>query len=846
MWHHRLANGRVIDVEVTSHDINWEGHDARLVLAKDVTEQVRTQTLVRERAMQLRQLLSDTLDALAVVGHDGRIRFANPAMEELLGEHSLDHAELPPAFDLEAGTVTELTVGPDNRVVEAKVAATVWEGEEARIIALRDLTERRKAEQQLKLLERAVASITNGVIIADARAGDMPLMYVNPAFERMTGYTAEEALGRNCRFLQGEDREQPELDSMRRAIADRRECEVILRNYRHDGTLFWNQLTLAPVKDGRGDVTHYVGVLNDLTERRRYEAELAYAASHDAVTGLPRYVALEEHIAASINDAARRGSQFALLYLDLDRFHTVNETMGHAVGDQALREVAERLRTTVGVRGRVCRLGGDEFIIAVPYDRDVLDPAKLAEEIRRRIETPLDISPYKIYTTCSVGVSAYPENGLTPIDLLRRAEAALTRAKKVGRNSVMRFSNEQAHELRDRIALGGRLREAIIRGEMVLHYQPQVSAANGRIIGLEALVRWQTADMGLLPPGRFIRVAEELGLIVDLGRWVLDEACRQAKAWLVQGYAEFSMAVNVSALQLQRPSFVEEVRAAIATHDLPPEMVELELTESAIMENVERMGDTMRALKKIGVRLALDDFGIGYSSLSYLKRLPIDKLKIDQSFVREIAESSGDAAITRAIVAMGHQLQMRVMAEGVETESQLGYLRRNHCDECQGMFFSAPLPAAQVGELLRRRYLMPSAFTATHPSQSLLLLDDEQNILHALTRLLRRDGYQIHTASTAHDAFEILGRHPVQVIISDQRLPDTSGTEFLSRVKEMYPDTVRLVLSGYTDLRSVTEAINRGAIYKFLTKPWDDDELRAQIPEAFRTHAARHSDKSAA
>jgi ActR/RegA family two-component response regulator len=285
---------------------------------------------------------------------------------------------------------------------------------------------------------------------------------------------------------------------------------------------------------------------------------------------------------------------------------------------------------------------------------------------------------------------------------------------------------------------------------------------------------------------------------------------------------------------------------AIVAEDLPPELLELELTESAIMENVERMGETMRALKKIGVKLALDDFGIGYSSLNYLKRLPIDKLKIDQSFVREITESTGDAAITRAIVAMGHQLQMIVMAEGVETEAQLGYLRRNHCDLCQGLFFSPAVPADEIPELLRRRYLNPGVFHGPAGERSLLLLDDEENILHALKRVLRRDGYLIHTATTATQAFDILGRNEVHVIVSDQRLPDTSGTEFLSRVKEMYPETVRLVLSGYIDLRTVTDAINRGAIYKFLTKPWDDDELRAQIAEAFRMYATRKADRSAA
>jgi EAL domain-containing protein (putative c-di-GMP-specific phosphodiesterase class I)/ActR/RegA family two-component response regulator len=281
------------------------------------------------------------------------------------------------------------------------------------------------------------------------------------------------------------------------------------------------------------------------------------------------------------------------------------------------------------------------------------------------------------------------------------------------------------------------------------------------------------------------------------------------------------------------------VLLVLAAWRIPSQMIELELTESALMENVEHVSATMQALKALGVSLALDDFGVGYSSLSYLKRLPLDKIKIDRSFVCEITESSDDAAIVRAVIAMSHQLQMTVLAEGVETQAQLGYLRRNHCDHCQGMFFGMPQPAMAAERLLRQRYLSTEAFQATRPTRTLLLLDDEENVRHALIRLLRPDGYRVLAAANATEAFAILGREDVQVVLADQRMPHVSGTEFLTRVKAMYPDTVRLILSGYTDLATVTEAINRGAIYKFLTKPWEPADLRAQIGDAFRTHSER-------
>jgi diguanylate cyclase len=294
--------------------------------------------------------------------------------------------------------------------------------------------------------------------------------------------------------------------------------------------------------------------------------------------------------------------------------------------------------------------------------------------------------------------------------------------------------------------------------------------------------------------------------------------------------------VNVSALQLHRMSFLDEVCEALDAANLPAQMLDLELTETALMENVARASEILHGLRDLGVYLALDDFGIGYSCLSQLKRFPIDMLKIDRSFVEEIASDSGGAAIARAITAMGHELHMKVLAEGVETEAQLGYLLRNHCDEFQGYLFGRPLPEDAFTDVLTRRYVETSIFERTRPGRELLLIDDEENILRALARLLRRDGYTIHTATNAIEGFDILARQRIQVIVSDQRMPGMSGTEFLSRVKEMYPDTVRIILSGYTDLTSVTDAINRGAIYKFLTKPWNDEEVRGQVQDAFRRH----------
>jgi diguanylate cyclase (GGDEF)-like protein/PAS domain S-box-containing protein len=843
LWRHRRRDSSIIDVEVTSHSLVWEGREARLVLAHDVTERLRAEGAVRERENRLRNVLTDAIDALLVVSLDGSVVFANPAAgllfdaapEALIGAPFA----LPRVLDSEFSEAEVTTMSGQQHAIESRVSETVWDDQLARLVALRDVTERHRNEERLRVLERAIESTTNGVLISDARRPDMPTVYINAAFERMTGYGFDDIVGRNCRMLQGSDRDQPEVRLLREALREGRGCDVVLRNYRKDGTLFWNHLNVAPVRNERGEATHFVGIAVDITERRRHEAEMAYMATHDNVTGLPRYIAVEEFTRGAVADAGRTGGRVVMLYVDIDRFHSVNESMGHAVGDEALRVVAQRLRTVVGDDGRVSRIAGDEFVVVYLPTADDSEATALADRIRDAVEQPVAVPPYSVYLTASVGISAFPDSASNATELLNQAEAAMARAKRNGRNAVARFSNEQVQELADRLSLGSHLRDAARKGELLLHYQPQVSAQNGQVIGLEALVRWQSPELGFLPPGRFIRVAEELGLIADVGRWVLEHACQQARQWLDSGHHDFSVAVNVSALQLQRPTFVAEVRAALQSTGLPPRHLELELTESSIMDNVERMIETMTALRELGVRLALDDFGIGFSSLNHLKRFPIEKLKIDQSFVRDVTRDSGDAGIALAIIAMGHQLGMTVMAEGVETAAQMGYLRRNHCDQFQGLFFSGPVRADLAGELLGRRFLARESFSSAPEERTLLLLDDEENILRSLTRLLRRDGYKILTASNAREAFELLGRHEVHVVISDQRMPDISGTEFLSQVRALYPDTVRLVLSGYTDLRTVTEAINRGAIYKFLTKPWDDEELRREIREAFRTQADR-------
>lgn len=583
----------------------------------------------------------------------------------------------------------------------------------------------------------------------------------------------------------------------------------------------------------------------EVNERRRAQAELAHRMTHDQITGLPRFGLIEEHLQSVIVAAAARAGRVILLYVDIDRFHTINETRGHAIGDDVLRTVAGRLGVICGSDGYVAHVAADEFAVVL-VDAGSRDQVEFAEAVRKGIEETIQRGEQRIYVTCSVGVSCFPDNGATPRELLRQSEAAMLRAKGEGRNTVNAFTNERKQALEDRATLGMRLSDAIRDGQLVVHYQPQISADDWRILGFEALVRWQSPEFGLLPPARFLDVAEDLGLIVDVGNFVLHAVCKLSREWLDAGWADFSISINVSSLQLQRPDFVDTVRMALREHAVPAQHIELELTEGMMVGHVERGIATMRALKALEVQLALDDFGTGYSSLNYLRRFPIDKLKIDQSFVRDIRSDAGAAGICRAVITLGHQLGMSVLAEGVETAEQVGYLRRHGCDQFQGFYFARPVTASQAFEMLKGHGMADGTHSRQEGVQTLLLVHDDENKVRALTRTLRRDGYRILTAATAEKALDLLALNDVQVTVLEQRAAVGSCAELIGTLKDMYPDTLRVILGSDDNLHAVTDADNRAARYPSIAQPWSEDDLRIHVREAFHQHESRSGERRSA
>ncbi|GGX92222.1 EAL domain-containing protein [Massilia dura] len=582
-------------------------------------------------------------------------------------------------------------------------------------------------------------------------------------------------------------------------------------------------------------------VARDISERRVAEERLRHAAHYDSLTGLPNRTLFYRTLADAIDLARDKEWRIVVLFIGLDRFKNINDSLGAAMGDELLREFASRLVQSARIRDTVGRLGGDEFGLILTMTRDQQDAVLVANEVREALRSPFQLGDQQAMMTASIGIAVYPDDAADPETLVKYANTAMSQAKEAGSDAYRFFTAGMNVQVLARLDLEMALRRALDQQELELHYQPKVNLLTGRVSGAEALLRWNRPGHGTVYPAEFVGVLEDTGLIVRTGNWIIDAACRQIAEWMASPVGPVHVAVNVASRQFIEGDLETEVKEALARHQVPPDLLELELTETALMSNAERTIDVLTKLRLLGVKVAIDDFGTGYSSLAYLQRFPIDKLKIDIAFVRNIVTNPNDAAIALAIISMAHSLKLRVVAEGVETRPQLEFLRRNRCDEVQGFFFSRGLNEAGFAQLVTGgKSLPPDPNLATEPPQTLLIVDDDVNVLSSLHRLFRRDGYRILTASSPAEGFDLLALHPVQVIVCDQRMPIMSGTEFLSKVKDMYPDTIRIILSGYTGLEAMLDSINRGAIYRFYTKPWDDVQLRDNIRLAFHHYWLMH------
>ena len=720
----------------------------------------------------------------------------------------------------------------DGTVFYADISAAFihLDGKPYLMVIFRDVSERKEFEERLRLQVAVLNSSRDGMMITNLKP---EIMAVNPAFTTITGYAEEEVLGANPRILNSGRHDRPFFQSMWAHLTKHGYWQGEIWNRRKTGEVYPELLSISTVYDNQGKPSHYVGVITDLTRLRHYEDKLEYLAHHDPITGLPNRLLLEARLAHGLERARRDGGKLAVLLFDLDRFRNINDSLGHAVGDELLVAVVKRLRRQLRGEDTMARLAGDEFALVMETLKDFQEAEIMANRMQKALTLPFILPDGReIFLQASIGISVYPQDGESGSALLSGADAAVNQAKTAGGGQLAYVNPRFNEQVRRLLELETALRRAIVEQEFVLHYQPKVDLRTGRVAGAEALVRWQRPGKCLVEPEEFIPVAERSGLITELGAWVINEACRQMGLWREGVMRRMDLTVNVSARQFASADLPLVVGEALRKHGIKPQRLTLELTESMLMDKPEQAIARMRALKDLGIKLSLDDFGTGYSSFSNLSRFPIDQLKIDRSFIREIVTSPDAATIAVSIIAMAQRIGLTVVAEGVETEAQCGYLRQNGCLEIQGFFFCKPLPAEEFTAFIRRGGTM-SLPAESDESRTLLIVDDEPNIRKALQRLLQEEGYRVLTAGDAAVGLELLASNRVQVIISDQRMPGMKWTEFLRRAKDLYPDTVRMILTAYADLETLVEAVNEGALYKFLTKPWKDELLLQQIREAF-------------
>ncbi|MEC4722300.1 EAL domain-containing protein [Noviherbaspirillum sp. CPCC 100848] len=592
-----------------------------------------------------------------------------------------------------------------------------YQGQPAVLSTFTPIGQIKSLESRLELWAKVFSASSEGILVMNAEG---IVISANSAFCRTTSYGLPDLLGKHPGFLLAE-RNEKELTSVIRQTAMATgswQGEVWITGKKEMTYPAW--LVVNAVRDGSGDITHFIAISLDISDRKASEQHIHFLAHHDTLTSLPNRLLFEERLTLSIQQARRKNGKLGILFIDLDRFKNINDSLGHHVGDGLLRSVAARLVNAVREGDTVSRLGGDEFVIILNEVRD-------AEEIGRIIERRLipmitalhPVEGAELYISCSIGVSVFPDDGSDIEQLMRNADSAMYEAKSQGRNNAQFFTQTLNDRIVQHLHLESELRHAVERDELVLHYQPRIHAGKGSVAGVECLLRWRHSAKGMMQPAQFIPIAEETGLIVPIGAWIIQQACRQHIEWREQGLGEIPISINLSAVQLRDAGLLPVLRAALATYPINARHIELELTESILMENVPTTIETLEAIKALGFSLSIDDFGTGYSSLNYLYRFPIDKLKIDRSFIRSMHHAPHSLTVTRAIIGLGHTLGLKVVAEGVEKESDVELLRAADCDELQGFYYSRPKPAEEIGAWLKSREVVfsrvPRALRASQP-----------------------------------------------------------------------------------------------------------------------------------
>ncbi|MGE5545372.1 MAG: putative bifunctional diguanylate cyclase/phosphodiesterase [Solirubrobacterales bacterium] len=706
------------------------GLDRRARRAEDACQN-QARTALREAESSLNAIMDALPDALVVIDANCLVRSFNPAARRLFGEAILESIDGPVEdllADPFAGQLRDLlgrhleTGEPlpiaerreavalrrdgQTRPVEMSLAETERDGTRRFILVLHDITTRKGTLARLEVADKVLESTMEGVMVTDRRG---TMLWVNQGFCRISGYDREEVIGQNASMLKSGLQGAKFYGEMWSQIRETGEWAGEIWNRRKDGDAYPEWLTIKALPDASGQVTRYVGVFSDISKHKRAEETIRTLTYYDAVTRLPNRYLFMDRLNQAIERSQRSDRKIAVVMIGLDRFRQINESLGPQTGDALLRAVAERLATCLRGHDTVARLRGNTFCCLLTELAQSHDSHMVISRLMDCFTASYQIGEHELFVTAAVGVSVYPMDGNDPDELVQKAETAMNRSKERADNIYQFYTPEMHTNSAERLRLETELRKALARNEFVVYYQPKVETSSGRIVGAEALLRWAHHEIGMISPGDFIPLAEETGLIVPIGHWVLEHVCGQIKEWQDEGLLPVQVAVNISAHQFRQPDLIDRVVAAMTNHGIDPALVELELTESAVMRNAEVAIQTLMDLHAQGVRLAVDDFGTGYSSLSYLKKFPLDKLKIDRSFVMDIESNPASVEIVGAIIAMAHSLNLAVIGEGVETAAQLAILKTLKCDEIQGFYYAKPVPAATFAAMLKKGRLKGQA-----------------------------------------------------------------------------------------------------------------------------------------
>jgi diguanylate cyclase (GGDEF)-like protein/PAS domain S-box-containing protein len=718
VFRHMRANGEVRDVEVHSGPVDVAGRKLLYSIIHDITERKRAEQAVLQSEEKYRHIFDYASVGIYQSTREGRIITANATLAAMLGYDSVDellskklgedvYADPREREDLirrfePAGV-------PANHEVRwrRRDGETIWVQLNVHSMMspkgtvyfegfVYDVTERKNAEALLRTQSAAITASMDGIAIVNER---LEFTYVNDAWVRLYGYRdASAILGRSLSDLYEPHEQVRLITSVLPIVQERGRWRGEATGVRADGASFPQEVSLTAIEAGG-----MIAVVRDVTERTYAEEQIKHLAYHDALTGLPNRLLFKDRLTVALSHAQRDQSHLAVLFLDLDRFKVINDSLGHNIGDQLLQAVAARVASCVRDSDTVARLGGDEFTVLLPRLKRSEDAAPIAQKIIEAIRHPFHLEGREFFTTTSIGISLFPEDGTDAEHLIKNADTAMYQAKELGRDNYQLFNAIVNEKALQRIMLEHGLRKALFNEELEVHYQPIFDLRHSRITGMEALLRWRHPQVGSISPATFIPIAEATGVMIPIGIWALRAACKQAKAWHDAGFQSLSLAVNLSVTQLQQHDLVQVVRETLEETGLPPRMLELEITESSAMQSPETSVRTLFDLKKLGIRISLDDFGTGHSSLSYLKRFPIDTLKIDQSFVRDINSDPDTAAIVTAIIAMAHSLRLKVIAEGVEFTDQLNFLRAHGCDQMQGYLIKPPVSGEEFLAFIRER-----------------------------------------------------------------------------------------------------------------------------------------------